>query len=312
MKKIFFSILLSIFITLMSIGIFSDTTFASAVDLWKDNIQNIEDIKGKTLQLTTGNTDTSPVIAINNAWKSILSTIKTILAWLMVIYIVYTGIQMVMSMWTDEEQLSSAKRQLWYTVVAFVFINIPWALFNAFNSTASTTIDTRTNYSSWFKTPGNESNIFMDAFSLGRTLNTDIIGFIEIIISALAIIIIIIAWINMMTSRWREEKVTEAKDKIKWSVIALLLVGFLEAWKYVVFKWKIEDGWNLFETASNLALFFVWPIAIIYLTIAAYTYITSNGDEEKIKKAKSIVVNVLLATVILLASYTFLLDLVTL
>jgi hypothetical protein len=33
----------------------------------------------------------------------------------------------------------------------------------------------------------------MDTFSLGRTLNTDIIGFIEIIISALAMIIIIIA-----------------------------------------------------------------------------------------------------------------------
>jgi hypothetical protein len=183
----------------MSISIFSDTTFAAAVDLWSNNIQNIWDITDKTLKFDA---TWWPVTTINNASKSVLSTIKTILAGLMVIYIVYAGIQMVMSMWTDEEQLSSAKRQLWYTVVAFVFINIPWALFNAFNSTASTTIDTRTNYSSWFKTPGNESNIFMDAFSLGRTLNTDIIGFIEIIISALAIIIIIIAWINMMTSRW--------------------------------------------------------------------------------------------------------------
>ena len=89
MKKIFFSILWSIFITLLSIGIFSDTTFAAAVDLWSTNIQNIEELKGKTLQLTTGTTDSSPVVAINNAWKSILSTIKTILAGLMVIYIVY-------------------------------------------------------------------------------------------------------------------------------------------------------------------------------------------------------------------------------
>lgn len=311
MKKFLFSIITIFVISFWVFSSLLNTSYATAaVPLWESTIEGFNDKIWKN----TLNFDTTwwPITTINKAWQSVLTTIKTILAWLMVIYIVYAGVQMIMSMWTDEDQLSSSKRQLWYTVVAFVFINIPWALFNAFNSTASTTIDTRTSYSSWFKTPWNEWNIFMDTFSLWKTLNTDIIWFIEILISALAIIIIIIAGINMMTSRWREEKITEAKDKIIWSIIAIILVWFLEAWKFVVFKWKIEDGGNFFETATNLALFFVWPIAIIYLTIAAYTYITSNWDEEKLKKAKSIVVNVLLATIILLASYTFLLDLVTL
>jgi len=48
------------------------------------------------------------------------------------------------------------------------------------------------------------------------------------------------------------------------------------------------------------------------LTLAGYYYITSNGDEDKVKKAKSIIINVLIAIVLLLASYTFLLDLKTL
>ena len=39
--------------------------------------------------------------------------------------------------------------------------------------------------------------------------------------------------------------------------------------------------------------------------------ITSNGDEERVKKAKSIIINTILATLILLAAYTFLLDLAT-
>jgi hypothetical protein len=60
---------------------------------------------------------------------------------------------------------------------------------------------------------------------------------------------------------------------------------------------------------SNLALFFAWPIAIFFLTLAWYYYITSNGDEERVKKAKAIVINTVIATLILLASYTFLLDL---
>jgi hypothetical protein len=51
---------------------------------------------------------------------------------LMVIYIVYTGAMMIMSMGSDEEQLSSAKRQIWYAAVALIFINIPGTLYEAF------------------------------------------------------------------------------------------------------------------------------------------------------------------------------------
>ncbi len=306
MKKIIFSIFTIIFFSLFIYSLSVNIIHASSIPL--DSIEwYTKDIVSDTLK-----TDAtwSTVDVIEKAWISILTRIKTILSWLLVIYVVYSGAQMVMSMWTDEEQLSWAKRQIWYTVVAFVFINIPGALFNAFD-TKWWSLGT-TNYSSWFKTPGNESNLFMDAFSLWKTINTDIVWFIEILISFIAIVMIIIAGINMLLSRWREEKLTEAKDKIIWSVIWLLLVWFIESWKYLIFSWEIDDGWSLFETATNLALFFAGPIAIIFLTIAAYTFITSNGDEEKVKKAKSIVVNVLLATIILLASYTFLLDLVTL
>jgi hypothetical protein len=51
------------------------------------------------------------------------------------------------------------------------------------------------------------------------------------------------------------------------------------------------------------------PVAIVFLTLAWYYYITANGDDERISKAKNIIINTLIATVILLASYTFLLDL---
>ena len=55
-----------------------------------------------------------------------------------------------------------------------------------------------------------------------------------------------------------------------------------------------------------------WPIVIFFLTMAGYYYITANWDEDKVKKWKNIVVNVLLATAILLISYIFLNDLITL
>jgi len=121
-----------------------------------------------------------------------------------------------------------------------------------------------------------------------------------------------LAGISLMTSRGREEKMKEAKNKILYTVLALVFVGIIEAWKRVAFDGEISDGVNLFQSLANLALFFAAPVAIFFLTLAGYYFITSNGDEERVKKAKSIIINTILATLILLAGYTFLIDLATL
>lgn len=310
MKSYIYSIFCSL---ILAISFFSGI---SSVSAWAVDFNSIEDsslkkITDKTLTPTvTAGED--PIKTIEAAGQSILTTIKTIISWVLVIYIVYAGGQMIMSLWTDEEMLSSGKRQLWYTIVGFVFINIPWAIFNAFDSNTSAVVDTRTSYSSWFKTPGQEWNLFYDAFSLWNTLNNDIIGFMEILIAFIAILIIVVAGLKMILSQWEEETLKESKNKIVWSLVWLVLVWFIESWKYLVFSGEISDGSSFFETLTNLLFFFAGPIAMVFLTIAAYTYITANGDEEKTKKAKSIVTNVVLATIILLASYTFLLDLITL
>jgi hypothetical protein len=61
----------------------------------------------------------------------------------------------------------------------------------------------------------------------------------------------------------------------------------------------------------GLAMYFAAPVAIFFLVTAAYYYITSAGDEERIKKAKSIFTNTLIAALILLGAYSFLSDLVS-
>jgi hypothetical protein len=58
-----------------------------------------------------------------------------------------------------------------------------------------------------------------------------------------------------------------------------------------------------------MALFFAGPTAILFLLYGGYLFISSAGDEEKAKKGKNIVINTAIATLILIASYTFLKDL---
>lgn len=248
---------------------------------------------------------------VNNIWKSLLQKAKVVIQWILVILIVFIGIQMIISMWNDDEKLSQAKRSLWYVVIWVIFINIPWALFNAFTPKTRWTVDWSTGQWSFVST-NNDWAVLFDPFSFGSTFDDKIIWFFKILIFAIAVVMLILAWINIITSRWKEEKVTEAKSKVIYSILALIFLWIVESWKYVAFQWSIEDWLNLFWSLANLALFLAWPVAIFFLILAWYYYITSNWDEDRVKKAKNIVINTVLATLILLASYTFLLDLATL
>lgn len=247
---------------------------------------------------------------VNNVWLSLLTTTKLLLQWVLIIFIVIVWAQMIMAMWSDEEKLTNSKRQLWYTLVAIIFINIPWTIYNMFHNDDQGKI-WKTWANSW-RDDWESGNIFIDSFSFWTTLNDQIIWFLEVIIFAAAVFMIMLAWIRIMTARWKEEAISEWKNKIIYSVIAVILVGFIEMWKYVAFEWNISDWVDFFSTLANLALFFAWPVAIFFLSFAWYYFVTSNGDEERIKKAKTIVINTVIATLILLASYTFLLDLASL
>jgi len=249
-------------------------------------------------------------VDINNTWFQILRLIKRVLMWLLVIFIVYVGAMMIMSMWSDEEQLSSAKRQIWYSLVALIFINIPGNLYYAFQKDSSASVWERVRW--WaFENASSESswNILFDFFAFSGTVNDQIIMFLEIMIFLWAIFMLTLAGIQVMTSRGREESMKEAKNKIVYTILALIFVGIIEAWRSLAFGGVIDDGVDLFGSLLRLALFFTVPVAIFFLTLAWYYFITSNGDEERTKKAKSIILNTLLATLILLAAYTFLVDL---
>jgi hypothetical protein len=281
-----------------------------STNAWIDLIDPSDEIKNNSLDFGNSSTQGNTIKDIENVWFSILTTIKVIFQWVLLIYIVYIGAMMVMSMWKNEEDLTKAKTSLWYSLIWLIFINIPWSIYAAFNKERYWTIDWSSWYSSWLKTPGeHDSNIFINAFNFWETINWDIIWFLEVIIISIAIFMFIYTWIRVISSRWNDEEITNAKSRIVWWSMALISVWFIEAFKNFIFGWKIEDWTNIFATLSNLLLFFAWPIAIFFLSLAAYYFITSNGDEEKTKKAKNIITNTVIATIILLASYSFLLDL---
>ncbi len=269
------------------------------------DLKEIDHITNNSLGL---NSSGDVIVDISDVWISILTSIKNIIFWLLIIFLVYVGIQMIISMWSDEEELSTAKRQLRYTVVAMLFINIPWSIYDMFSPKG---IDISGSTTTWTN-PDSSQNIFFNWGDFQTTFNDGIILFLEALILGIAIFVIVLSWIKIILSRWKEEDVSESKNKIIWSIVWLIFVGFIRVWKNFVYNWRIGDWANIFFTIERLVLFFAWPVAIIFLTMAWWYYITSNGEEDRTKKAKSIIINTLIATVILLMARLFFKDLLEL
>lgn len=243
------------------------------------------------------------VEGINNSGFSILSSLKTIFLWLFVFYMVYAWVKMIMSMWTDDEKINSAKKQIWYALIWIIFINIPWTIYEAFFNDSPWSVTGLTNWSSdWVGT------IVWDWF--WDFLNY-IVWLLEMLIFFIALFMFIYTWLKLILW-WKDSKtVSEAKSKILYSIIGLILVWFIEVWRWFAFSWDINAWVGIFATIANLLLFIAPLIGLFFLTLAWYYYITSGGDKEKVKKAKDIIIYIFLWTLIFLASYTILLEINT-
>lgn len=299
--------LISVIIILIASS-YSIVMWANIPWLWQDVTKTSDSSTSIQISWTDS---TSISSTVEGVWLNLLTKVKYIFSWILLIFLVYAWAQMVMSMWSDEDALSKSKRTIWYSMIWLVFINMPGTLYEALNWN-------RTNWAwwiswSWANQLNNTSqNLFINLDVFAETLNDHIVKFVQILLVSVAILVIIIAWLKIITARWREEQVTESKNKILWSVVWLIFVWFIEAWQKFAYGWEISDWKDIFETIANLLLFLAAPIAIFFLTLAWYYYITANWDDDRVKKWKSIVINVLLWTVILLISYIFLNDLITL
>lgn len=272
---------------------FSDASVATS-KFWNQTI----DAKSWTM--------TEQIIKITT---NVFHTLKVVIWWMLVIYMVYAWIMLIASLWDDDEKITSSKRSIWYAIVWLIFVNIPWSLYSIL-SWKKTTEDVTS--ASWSSTTLYENNLFMNSSTFWPII-WNLITFLQIILAAFAIFVIVFSWIKMMLAQWKEEEIKSARSKIINSILGLIFLWILEAWRSVVFVWDLKVKWqNLFATLANLALYFAWPVAIFFLSMAWYYYITSGWNDDKVKKAKSIVFNTLLATLILIWMYTFFDDLKTL
>lgn len=268
------------------------------------------ELQGVTMKTFEGDTTAQKA---SSAAFNLLTSAKMILNGLAVIYLVYVGVMMILA-YGDEGELSKQKKQLMYTLVAFLFVNIPGKIYNIFTAERDTkavdvTVTPNGGDFAAVRATGNNNNIFLNFEFWNSTVENGVLGFLRIAVIGFALLYFVLAGFKLLVSGGSEDKRKAAKSQIIYGFLALIFLGVIQAWLSFAYSGDISKGQNLFASMANLALFFAGPTAIFFLTLGAWYYITSAGDEERAKKGKSIVINTFIAVIILLASYTFLKDL---
>ncbi|MDD5197660.1 MAG: hypothetical protein PHN60_02250 [Candidatus Gracilibacteria bacterium] len=270
-------------------------------------VQNIPGASELTTVSTGPISGTDSLDKLQTGGLKILHSAKVVISFLAVIFIVYAGTMMVVAM-GDEKAISTQKRQLMYSLIAFLFVNIPGEIYALFARKQVSSV-TQNLSGSYTDSVTSGSNIFINFFEWNATVELGILSFIRVGIIGAAVFMFTLAAFKLITSGGSEEKIKEAKGRILYGTLGLIFLAVIQGWVQVAYSGDIGRGQGIFAQLSNLALFFAGPTAIFFLLLGGYYYITSAGDDEKAKKGKSIVINTFIAVIILLASYAFLKDL---
>lgn len=274
--------------------------------VWVNNADNIENIKN--VSMTNDGLNSEDIVTnVNTFWKNAISIMKTILQWVLIIFLVYIWVMMVISMWTNEEQLSSSKRQLYYALTWLLFINIPELLSTVFVRNTDNNNNVYINSDvDWFTDAWAGNILVWENF--WAVVSQNVITFMQVLIFASAILMFILAWIRVISSRWKEENITEWKFKFSYWLAGLFFVGIMEAFKNIVFTNNLWAWEKLYQQLMWVWAYFLAPLAFFFITMWGYYYLISWWDDSKMQKWKNIILYVLLGILIYISSVSILAD----
>ena len=197
--------------------------FSWIFSFWAANAWTIEWLNSAWL----GNKALSNYKDLENAsqdvWFKVINWFRWVFSGILLILIIYAWAQMVMSTWTDDDQLSKAKRTIWYSIIWLIFINFPLEIYRAI----------KYEWTAW------TGNLFIYE-ELFRKVLTNILRAIQILLAAIAVFVLVYEWIKVITNSKDSEALKQAKDRIVWVIIWLIFIWFIQLWIEFL-KW---EAWN--------------------------------------------------------------------
>ena len=235
----------------------------------------------------------------------ILGVIRIVISGIALVYLVMIGVYIILGS-DNEETVKTQRKQITYALIGFLFLNIPGFVYTIFAPSSVGSIGTVDN---WSSTTG--STLFWNTAGFEGIVG-NMIAFLRVFAFGVAVTMFTWGLFNLLVSGGDDEKKKQAKNRIVYGIIGLVFLGFVQLWGNLVAmgdftRYIPSVGGTLFA----LVMYIAAPIAIFVLIYAAYLMITSAGDEDRVKKGKSILINTGIGLIILLAGLSFMTDIVT-
>lgn len=192
-----------------------------------------------------------------------------------------------------EEVITKQRQNFLWVFLGFVILIISEniaAIFNPVKATAEQIID----------------------FGAAQDQLRDAANYIKWLFGSIFVFLIVISSIKMITAGGEEEQITKQKRNITWSLIGMLIVLLASNIVNAIYKVRspkeieaVAPGQAVNEITGiiQLILVFLGPIAVAFTIYAGFMYLTALDNEERIQKAKRMIVGGITGIVIIYAAY---------
>ncbi|MBP6921104.1 hypothetical protein KBB89_00970 [Candidatus Gracilibacteria bacterium] len=260
--------------------------------------------------------------AVRNVALDIIHALRIILNGVALLAMLYVGFLWVSSMGSEEKRSDGTYRIL-LIVIGLFLINVAELLYNIITGSSYLSIGfSRKVGSVSTRDPGGEFSqsaletcnyFFCPQNFWGNGNIVAIVKFFEMAMIGTAVVMFTWGGFTMLTAGNNESTSKTAKMRIVYGMIALIVVGFIESIYRAIFFGRTMNATGIMSVLVTIANFFIFlagPIAILFIILGSYYYITAAGNEERADKGKKIILYTFFATILLILSYTFLVEIV--
>ncbi len=229
-----------------------------------------------------------------------------------VLFIIFMGVRYVTS-GGDEEAIKKSTKGLLLSLLALAMISMSQEVAEivgfydsnaAFNTLSDGGIISKDN--------------LIERVTLFDTRVEIIMVFIKYFVAGLAVLMLIINGVKLVVGGGEEENIKKARNGVAYSLGGLLLLYFGNTFVTKVFysvdkdtlpttgvEPQIDLGRGLQEIVgiTNFIVSFVGPLLMLLILIGGVMYLTSAGEEEKMNKAKRLVVAAIIGVIVIYGAF---------
>jgi hypothetical protein len=144
----------------------------------------------------------------------------------------------------------------------------------------------------------------------GGELLRNLYGFLQTLSGTVAVTVLVFSGVQYALSAGEEDMKTQAKNRIKWALVALIIIGIAELVIFdIIFPNQgsqlpnMQRAALLLASLTNFASGFIATIAVLMIVYAGYLYIFATVDEGNAEKSKKIVISAVIGILIAFAAF---------